>query len=265
MSIEKYAKNNECQNFNKLNPVNIQKAPQSGYALSSWNYGSFHYTNPRYTRTEQAIKVISAETANEKVQKLERPVTSQLNKFGKRILAENEKIVTEEFLKAMNDSKYIRGTSRKLNQNRSSSNLRGSSNTYKNKKEHKEYPNNIQMNITNSNYYENQNTSNLIRNNSNFTGNSNAINNNTNENLQQPSNNMSNNSRVNNLQERSKYSSAKKDKPKIYRYGMSFEEWNSNKNRQIQVTKNLNLLKEHELREYEKIEQKIEQNYNKIK
>jgi len=265
MSLEKNNSNNDCQIINKLNPVNIQKAPQSGYALSSWNYGSFHYSNPRYTRTEHPIKVISAETANEKVQNIVRPVTSQLNKFGKRKLAENEKIVTEEYLKAMNDSKNIRGTSRKLNQNRSTSNIRSSSNNYLNKKDYKEYPNNLQVNNTNSNYYENQNTSNLIRNNSNFTGNSNAINNNTNENLQQSSNNMSNNSRVNNLQDRSKYSSAKKDKPKIYRYGMSFEEWNSNKNRQIQVTKNLNLLKEHELREYEKIEQKIEQNYNKIK
>ena len=49
----------------------------------------------------------------------ERPFTAQINKYGKRKLAENEKIVTEDFLKAMNDNKNIRGTSRKLNQNRS--------------------------------------------------------------------------------------------------------------------------------------------------
>lgn len=77
----------------------------------------------------------------------------------------------------------------------------------------------------------------------------------------QESSNISNNN-VN----RSRLSSAtKENKNKIYRYGMSFDEWTENKNKQLQTAKNLNTLKEQELKEYTKIEEKIEQNYKKIK
>lgn len=239
-------------------PINPPKQANSSYALSSWNYGSFHYSNPRFSKPEQPVKLIAAaEPLKDKnAVKVERPATAQvINKFGKRKLAENEKIVTEEVLKAMNDHKNIRGTSRKLNQNRSSATLRNSS-TNKNFREETQQ----QLNYSTNNY-ENENTSNLVRNNSNYTGNSNI-----NKNYDK----ISYNNNSQDQRNRSRFSSKQREKEerekeKIYKYGMTFEEWSENKNRQIQVIKNLNVLKEHELKEYEKIEEKIEENYKKIK
>lgn len=253
-------------------PNNPPKPTNSGYALSSWNYGSFHYSNPRYTKSEQPIKLIGAaqpQLTNQ--QKPDRPVTSQtLNKFGKRKLAENEKIVTEEYLKAMNDNKNIRGTSRKLNQNRSSSNMRYSSSNKNQKNEHR-----LNYSFNNKNYendnsnsnYTNSNTNQNNLNNDNINSENNLNNNHNSKNNQhsQQSYNVSGHSR--DQRNRSRYSSANKEreKEKIYKFGMTFEEWSENKNRQIQVIKNLNIIKEHELKEYEKIEGKIEENYKIIK
>lgn len=271
MSLENASNNNINQNQNFKNNLNsnpsTHKPIQTGYALSSWNYGSFHYSNPRYVKTDNPVKLVGAETEkfnfNNNV-KSDRPTTVQVNKFGKRKLTENEKIVTEDYLKAMNDSKNIRGTSRRLNQNRSSSTIRTS------KKDQKDnYLHNAQVNYTTSNY-DNQNSSNMNRNNNNVDDsnndnmNKNKYNNQINQVNTHQTHNNSNYSN-NNVHNRSRFSSGHKDKERIYKFGMTFDEWNENKNRQIQVTKNLNLLKEHELKEYEKIEQKIEENYKKIK
>lgn len=136
MSKDKVCLTAENLTFNKpINQAN-QKINQNGYALSSWNYGSFHYSNPRYVKKEQVpIKVIGSEaekinnnnntnTNNTNYMNINasKPKTSDFNKYGKRKLTETEKIVTEDYLKAMNDIKNIKGT-RKLSQTRSSSNL----------------------------------------------------------------------------------------------------------------------------------------------
>ncbi len=271
MSIEKKCininrNNDNNNNILKSTPNFVKKQENSGYALSSWNYGSFHCSNPRFSKTQQPVKLIAAPEPQNCIYpiKLDQPRTAQVNKYGKRKLADNEKIVTEEFLKAMNDNKNIRGVSRKINKNRSSAILRNSS-TNKNYKVDSEQHCNYS-----SNNYENENTSNLVRNNSNYTrdsNNNNIINYNYN-NQGYPNNNtqLSNNITGNNHEQRnrSRISSAQKEKERIYKFGMTFDEWSENKNRQIQVIKNLNMLKEHELREYEKIEEKIEENYKKV-
>ena len=69
------------------------------YGLSSWNYGSFHPNNP----------VHKEQPKNKTMQR------SQSVNFsnGKRKLAPDEKIVTEEYLKAANDIKVIKSMRRK--------------------------------------------------------------------------------------------------------------------------------------------------------
>ncbi len=264
MSLENISTNNKNPNQNLNNLVNIKNSilrpVQSSYALSSWNYGSFHNSNPRYVKTENPVKLIGAEIKNNNMDnnmRLIRPDSAQINKFGKRKLAENEKIVTEEYLKAINDSKNIRGTSRQLNQNRSSSTLRTS------KKIQKDYYSNYTQDNCSTNNHDNLNNNNVDNLNYNNYPNNDRYK--MNDIKTQQSNDISRNSNNNNIQNRSRISSANKEREKIYRYGMTFNEWNENKNKQIQVTKNLNLLKEHELKEYEKIEQKIDENYQKIK
>jgi hypothetical protein len=277
MSFEKVCinqnnKNNENNLINKSIPISIQKPTNSGYACSSWIYGSFHHSNPRFIKSEQPVKLIGeAQRQNKNPQNSEQPVTAQnLNKYGKRKLAENEKIVTEDFLKAMSDNKNIRGTSKKLNQNRSSTNLRSSC-TNKNYKTEQHLNNSANNqnneNENNSNYTGNSNANqdNYIQNNNNYNNlNKNYNTNQGNVDTQQSYNVSGNNQDQRN---RSRYSSAQKEreKEKNYKFGMTFEEWSGNKNKQNQVVKNLHMLKEHELKEYEKIEEKIEENYNKVK
>jgi hypothetical protein len=69
------------------------------YGLSSWNYGSFHPNNP--VHKEQP-----------KNKTMQRSQSVNLNN-GKRKLAPDEKIVTEEYLKAANDIKVIKSMRRK--------------------------------------------------------------------------------------------------------------------------------------------------------
>ena len=211
-------------------PCNPQQL-QNGYALSSWNYGSFHATNPRYTKNEQPIKLLKLENNSLEKNSTQRPLTAKLNKFGKRHLAEDEKIVTEDVLKAMNDNKNIRGTSKIFNRQQSNSKISRRAESQGKQTQ----DNNENISTLNKNYSYIGNEDNNI------------------------TNSQINNSNLN----RSRLSSANKERN--YKFGMSFDEWNQNKNKQIQITKTLNLLKDQELKEYEKIEVKIDENYQKIK
>ena len=154
-----------------------------------------------------------------------------MNKFGKRHLAEDEKIVTEDVLKAMNDNKNIRGTSKIFNRQQSNSKISRRAESQGKQTQ----DNNENISTLNKNYSYIGNEDNNI------------------------TNSQINNSNLN----RSRLSSANKERN--YKFGMSFDEWNQNKNKQIQITKTLNLLKDQELKEYEKIEVKIDENYQKIK
>jgi len=59
----------------------------SGFSLSSWNYGSFHHCNPTFLQNEYLKR------ENDQ-QREERPraQSSHLNRYNKRVLAEEEKI-----------------------------------------------------------------------------------------------------------------------------------------------------------------------------
>ncbi len=85
----------------------------SGYSLSSWNYGSFHHCNPTFLPNEYIRR--------ERITDSEQPKRPQsLNKFGKRKLAEEEKIgkfmnltntntiVSNEQIRLMNDYYIIK-------------------------------------------------------------------------------------------------------------------------------------------------------------
>lgn len=84
----------------------------SGYALSSWNYGSFHHCNPHYLKQEFLKRRDNQnnEANNEHI----RSQSANINKYGKRILSEDERIVSDEYLKMMRDFKVIKNN---VNQN----------------------------------------------------------------------------------------------------------------------------------------------------
>ncbi len=76
---------------------------ESKYGLSSWNYGSYHYNNPCYTKPK-----------NQENQKhLQRSQSANFNKYGKRQLSQEEKIVTDDYLKAIKDTKTMKKLNRK--------------------------------------------------------------------------------------------------------------------------------------------------------
>ena len=60
---------------------------EASYALSSWNYGSFNHCNPFYRRREQKENISP-----------KRSQSANLNQYGKRVLAQEERIVTEDYL-----------------------------------------------------------------------------------------------------------------------------------------------------------------------
>jgi hypothetical protein len=80
---------NSCRSSTKLK-----------YVPSSWNYGSFHPNNPYYNRKSSTKE--NKNTANT------RSSSANVNRFGKRKLQEDEKIVTEDYLKTMNEMKTIK-------------------------------------------------------------------------------------------------------------------------------------------------------------
>jgi hypothetical protein len=74
----------------------------TGYAPSSWNYGSFHHCNPSYQKRE------NIRNSEEVQMERNRSLSAGLNQHGKRKLVEEEKIVTEEYLIMMKDFKAIK-------------------------------------------------------------------------------------------------------------------------------------------------------------
>jgi hypothetical protein len=264
------------------NETNNIKNPEMGFIPSSWNYGSFHQTNPRYTKIERErekekekpVKLLIKENQEEKnlfssnlISNYNKKTNTNtntninINKFGKRILNNEEKIVTEDLLKAMNDNKNIRGTSRKLSQTRSSSNLKQK----KNQRE-KENSNFTQENYTETNTYENQQIKSQNERNSSYSNNNNNYNNTNKKNYYNNNNNNYNNQ---NLLNRSRASSAKtRDsniEKKTYKFGMTYDEWNENKSRHVKIAKTLNLIKEERLKEIEIYDNQINQKYIEAK
>ena len=71
------------------------------YSCSSWNYGSYTPYNPYYT---QQNKYSNIPNQNRYVHTQNNNV---YNKFGKRALPEEERIVTNEYMKEINHIKYL--------------------------------------------------------------------------------------------------------------------------------------------------------------
>jgi hypothetical protein len=168
----------ETQSYNK-----------PSYGLSSWNYGSFHASNPcyappRHTRCQTESEDIRCQSA-------------KFNKHGKRKLAQDERIVTEEYMKVMKDSKTIKNSNTQKRLNTSV----GRSNTEIN---------------TSINRRDSLNSSDVL-------------------------------------------------KKKNLRYQLSFEEWAIMKNKQEEIFKRVQVIKESEDKKFELFNKKIDQNYEKVK
>jgi hypothetical protein len=258
------------------NDTNYIKNPGMGFIPSSWNYGSFHQTNPRYTKIEKEkekekpIKLLIKENPQDKnLLPSKNNNNNNMNKFGKRILNNEEKIVTEDLLKAMNDNKNIRGTSRKLSQTRSSSNLKYKKNPKEREREkERDNSNFTQENYNETNTNENQQNRSQYERNSSYSNNNNKYNN-TNKRNYYNSNINNNNNNNQNLLNRSRASSAKtrdsNNEKKTYKFGMTYEEWNENKSRHVKIAKTLNLIKEERMKEIEIYDNQINQKYIEAK
>ena len=71
------------------------------YSCSSWNYGSYTPYNPYYT---QQIKYSNVSNQNRPIQIQK---SNAYNKFGKRSLPEEERIVTNDYMKEINHLKHM--------------------------------------------------------------------------------------------------------------------------------------------------------------
>ena len=75
--------------------------PNNNFSCSSWNYGAYAACNPCYI---QQIKAFSQQKQNRYIP----PQNNNLfNKYGKRPLREEEKIVTNEYLQNINHMKKM--------------------------------------------------------------------------------------------------------------------------------------------------------------
>jgi hypothetical protein len=72
---------------------------KTAFAPSSWNYGTFHQTNPYYNRKQSGIK---------------RSNSVALNEYGKRKVPDEEKIVTEDYMIMMKEFKAIKNMDTRL-------------------------------------------------------------------------------------------------------------------------------------------------------
>jgi hypothetical protein len=174
----------ETQSYNKPN-----------YGLSSWNYGSFHSSNPIYAPPRRANTETSVNDS--------KPQRCQsTNKYGKRKLAPEDRIVTDDYLKVMKDARIIKNATphaqRRVNTSVRRSNDTGELNSSINRKDSmNDGPSQIQR--------------------------------------------------------------------KNLKYQLSFEEWAIMKNKQEEIYKRVQVIKESEDKKFELFNRKIDQNYEKVK
>jgi len=75
--------------------------PNNNYSCSSWNYGAYAACNPSYV---QQIKALNNQNQNRYIPPQN---NNRYNKYGKRPLREEEKIVTNEYLQNINHIKEM--------------------------------------------------------------------------------------------------------------------------------------------------------------
>ena len=115
--------------------------PNNNYTCSSWNYGAYAACNPCYI---QQIKTANASNQNRYIP----PQNNNLyNKYGKRPLREEERIVTNEYLQNINHMKKMKNA--KIFRTKS---VNGVRNTHrKNNNNDNQNPNNQNNNINTNN------------------------------------------------------------------------------------------------------------------
>jgi hypothetical protein len=86
--------------------MSTQNCNKPNYGLSSWNYGSFHPSNPYHN------KQANAACADNKTTMQRCQSASGFNQHGKRRLNPDEKIVKDEYLKVMKDNKTIQNAAK---------------------------------------------------------------------------------------------------------------------------------------------------------
>ena len=74
----------------------------TNFSCSSWNYGSYSMSNPYFV---QGNRPSSNQYRQPNVQKVN---NYSYNKFGKRILPEEERIVTNDYMSTINHLKKIK-------------------------------------------------------------------------------------------------------------------------------------------------------------
>ena len=74
----------------------------TNFSLSSWNYGAYSKSNPYF---QQGVRPISAQYQQPNIPKT---FNYNYNKFGKRILPEEERIVTNDYMSTINQMKKMK-------------------------------------------------------------------------------------------------------------------------------------------------------------
>lgn len=74
----------------------------TNFSCSSWNYGAYSVSNPYFN---QANRPSSSQYRQVNIQKVN---NYSYNKFGKRILPEEERIVTNDYMSTINHMKKIK-------------------------------------------------------------------------------------------------------------------------------------------------------------
>ncbi len=127
---------------------------QSPYSLSSWNYGAYSLSNPYYKKSQNIVEP-------------KKPITNYpMTSHGKRILKEEEKIVTDEILQNYKDLRVMHGIKPKMKRTKSANIYNRGKNTTTNNNETSN--NNNEMTTTNNQITNNNNTNESKTNTSNY-------------------------------------------------------------------------------------------------
>ena len=124
------------------------------YSLSSWNYGAYSTSNPYYQQKP--------------IVQNNKPIPNYpMTAYGKRILKEDEKIVTDEILQNYKDLRVMHGIKPKMKRTKSANIYNRGKNTTTNNNETSNNNNN-EMTTTNNQITNNNNTNESKTNTSNY-------------------------------------------------------------------------------------------------
>ena len=99
----------------------------NGFSLSSWNYGSYAICNPSYNQATRQNNINYHQNLNNNCQCVPKQTLNQYNKYGKRPLREEERIVTNEYLQNINQMKTLEKNKNRIFRTKSANGTRISS------------------------------------------------------------------------------------------------------------------------------------------